>query len=153
MKNRKKKTFIFRGLGFPIKLINVPMRKMVGEWVLDIDFEKLERAVLECLIRKPAVLNGDELKFIRKFLNMTTVDFGKIFGVSHVAVVKWEHGKTQVSLSTDVCIRLYVLDHLNVKDKEFRKVYHEVNPEALAKTKDQKSHLITIDDFASLKIA
>ena len=43
MKNRKRETFIFRGLGFPIKLVNVPMRKMVGEWALDIDFDHLKK--------------------------------------------------------------------------------------------------------------
>ena len=112
MKNKKRKTFTFEGLGFPIKLVNVPMKKMVGEWVLDINFNKLQLAVLESLIRKPAPLNGDELKFMRKFLNMSTTEFGKIFGVTHAAVVKWEGGQTHANLSTDVCIRLYMFDHL-----------------------------------------
>ena len=34
MKKRKKKTFIYEGLGFPIKLINVPMKKVFGEWCI-----------------------------------------------------------------------------------------------------------------------
>ena len=87
MKDRKRETFIFRGLGFPIKLVNVPMRKMVGEWVLDVDFDQLQLTVLCGLLEKPALLNGDELKFIRKYLDLSTTEFGKIFGVSHVAVV------------------------------------------------------------------
>ncbi len=98
----KRATFIFRGLGFPIKLINVPMRKMVGEWTLDVNFNKFQLAVLDCLLHKPAPLTGDELRFIRKFLKMSTTDFGKIFGVTHVTVVKWESGQTRANLSTDV---------------------------------------------------
>ncbi len=31
MENRKTKTFIFKGLGFPIKLIDVSMKKM-ADW-------------------------------------------------------------------------------------------------------------------------
>ena len=145
MKDRKTKTFVYRGLGLPIKLINVPMRKMIGEWVIDINFSKLQLAVLHCLLYKVAPLNGDELKFIRKFLNMSTTDFGKILGVSHVAVIKWESGKTRANLSTDVCIRLYVFDHWKAKDKEFRKLYHEISPEKLSKSKGDKTFPISND--------
>jgi DNA-binding transcriptional regulator YiaG len=154
MKNTKTETFIFKGLGFPIKLINVPMKKMVGEWVLDINLNKLQLVVLECLVRKSAPLNGDELKFMRKFLNMSTTDFGKIFGVTHVAVVKWESGKTRINLSTEVCIRLYMFDRLiKAKDKDFRKLYHEINTEMLSKNKNEKIDPIAIDNFEDLKSA
>ena len=88
MKNKKKSTFVFQGFGFPIKLIDVPMRKVLGHWVIDIEMGKLEAVVLQALIHKPTLLNGDELRFIRKYLSMTTSEFGKLFGVSHVAVVK-----------------------------------------------------------------
>ena len=94
MKDRKKATFIYEGLGIPIKLINVSLKKMLGEWVLDINVNQLQLDILKALIHKSTPLNGKELKFIRKFLNMTTADFGKLFGVSHVAVVKWESRKT-----------------------------------------------------------
>lgn len=153
MKNRKRETFIFKGLGFPIKLVNVPMRKMVGEWVLDIDFDELELAVLRCLLEKPAPLNGDELKFVRKYLEMTTTEFGKIFGVSHVAVLKWEKG-TQINLSTDVCIRLYMYDHLEkIKDKDFRNFFHKVQLEKLAKNISEKTNPIVVNTFENRKSA
>jgi len=153
MKDRKKETFIFRGLGFPIKLVNVPMRKMVGEWVLDVDFDQLQLTVLCGLLEKPALLNGDELKFIRKYLDMSTTEFGKIFGVSHVAVVKWEKG-TRANPSTDFCIRLYIFDHLKkTKDKDFRNFYHKISLEKLAKSSNEKIGPLTIEDFEDLKSA
>jgi hypothetical protein len=43
--------------------------------------------VLCGLLEKPALLNGDELKFIRKYLDMSTTGFGKIFGVSRSFVM------------------------------------------------------------------
>lgn len=153
MKDRKRETFIFRGLGFPIKLVNVPMKKIIGEWVLDIDFEKLQLAVLRCILEKPAPLNGDELKFIRGYLEMTTTEFGRIFGVTHVAVVKWEKG-TRANLSTDVCIRLYMYDHLiKTKDKDFRNFYHKIKLERLAKNAKEKVDPIVIDTFEERKSA
>lgn len=153
MKDKKRKTFIFRGLGFPIKLINAPMRKILGEWVLDVNFEKLELVVLESLLKKPSPLTGDEMKFIRKFLDMTTKEFGEILGVSHVAVVKWESGHMSANLSADVCIRLYILDHLEAKDKEFRSFYQEINPAVLSKTRHEKPKPLVIDEFEELKSA
>jgi DNA-binding transcriptional regulator YiaG len=153
MKDRKTDKFIYKGLGLPIKLVNVPMKRVLGEWAIDIDFNKLQSVVLHCLLYKPAPLNGDELRFIRKFLEMSMTAFGKIFGVSHVAVVKWEGGKTRIPLSTDVYIRLYVLNYLHAKDKEFRSLYNMISPESLAKKKGEKIRPISIDATEDLKSA
>ncbi len=153
MKDRKKETFVYEGFGFPVKLIHVPMRKVIGEWVIDVDFHKLELAVLRCLLYKPTLLNGPELKFIRKFLDMTTTSFGKIFGVSHVAVVKWENSRTQAPASADVYIRLYVLNYLRAKDKEFRNLYNTISPHSLSMGKGGKGSPISIDIDEDLKSA
>ncbi len=153
MKNRKTETFIYEGLGFPIKLINVPMKKVFGEWAMDINFNKLQLAAVYGLIYKPTSLNGDELRFIRKFLDMSMADFGKVFGVSHVAVLKWENGKNHVSPPTDIYIRLYILDHLHAKDKEFRSLYNKISPKSLSKHKGEKIRPIAIDIDEDLKIA
>lgn len=153
MKDRKTDTFVYKGLGLPIKLINVPMKKVLGEWAIDIDFNKLQLVVLHCLLYKRAPLTGPELRYIRKFLEMSMVDFGKIFGVTHVAVVKWESGKTRIPLSTDVYVRLYALNYLRVKDKEFRVLYNTISPASLSKKKGEKMRLISIDAVEDLKCA
>src|SRR6267154_2707512 len=110
MRDRKKKTLVFEGLGFPIKLINAPMKKVFGEWYIDINMNKLMIIVFEALAHKPVPLTGDELGFIRSYLEMTTTEFGKTFGVSHVAVLKWESEENKVSPALELCIRLYILD-------------------------------------------
>jgi transcriptional regulator with XRE-family HTH domain len=153
MKDKKRETFIFRGMGFPIKLIKAPMKKMAGEWVLDVDFDKLELAVLRSLLEKQAPLSGDELKFIRKHLNMTTTEFGRIFGVSHVAVLKWERG-TRAHPSTDIYIRLYIYDHLEkTKDKDFRNFFHKIGLDMLAKQAKGKIGPLAINPLQELKSA
>src|SRR3990172_2552953 len=116
MKDRKTKTFIYEAFGFPILLINVPMRRIVGEWVIDVNFNALEKAVLRSVINKSTFLNGAELRFIRKYLALSTTDFGKIFDVSHAAISKWESEKASPPAATDVYIRLYLFDHLSAKD-------------------------------------
>ena len=154
MKDRKKKTFVFEGLGFPIKLINAPMKKVLGDWYIDINMNKLMLVALEALAHKPVALTGEELGFIRSYLEMTTTEFGKTFGVSHVAVLKWESGENNVSPALELCIRLYILDHLHAKDAEFRALYKELSLEQLSKSEKRKIHTFVVDATTEdLKIA
>jgi DNA-binding transcriptional regulator YiaG len=153
MSAKKIKTLIYKGLGFPIKLIDVPMKKMLGDWVMDIDMTELQHVVLKTLVYKPTPLTKEELKFIRHFLQMTTTEFGKTFGVTHSAVVQWENGKRNLSPSIELCIRLHTLNHLHVKDKEFRNLYNKISIEQLSQREEKRSLPIEIDASGDLLIA
>lgn len=154
MKNMKKKTFIFEGLGFPIKLINAPMRKKFGEWYIDIDMNKLMLVVLEALVHKPTALTGGEIGFIRSYLKMTAAEFGKAFGVSHVAVLKWESNENKISPSLDLYIRFFILDHLHAKDKEFKSLYQQLSLDQISKREKGKIHPLAVEVTSEdLKIA
>ena len=128
MTKQKRDTFIYEGLGFPVRLINVPMKKVFGEWVIDINFNLLQIAALHMLARKPTALTGGEIRFIVDFLRMSTRDFARIFSVSHAAVLKWVNEKSKMNPSTEVYLRLYLLNYLKVPDKEFKKAYLKVTP-------------------------
>lgn len=141
MKEIKKDTFIWEGLGFPIRLINVPMKKVFGEWILDINLVHFQKAVLNMLARKPTPLIGGELRFIIDYLEMSTREFAKLFGVTHAAVLKWINEKSRMNPGTEVCLRLYILNYLKVADKEFRKAYLTINPENLANAESEKTPL------------
>ncbi len=152
--NRKiQKQFIYRGFGFPVKLINVPMIKVFGKWAMDINFNKLEMVVLHQVLYKAGPLNGDEIRFIRKFLSMTTTEFGSIFGVSHVSVMNWEKGINHIAPASDIYLRLYLLNYLHVKDNEFRKMYSSISLEVLTKHKGKKIVPISINVDEDLKTA
>ena len=51
-KTKIQKTYIDYGFGFPVKLVNAPLRKIEKDWVLDLNFEKYEIAVLLGLAMK-----------------------------------------------------------------------------------------------------
>ncbi|HEY4254820.1 MAG TPA: hypothetical protein VGM34_00550 [Chlamydiales bacterium] len=145
VKNKKRQTFVYEGLGFPIKLIKAPMKKVFGEWFIDLDMNKLQLFVLNALVHKPTLLTGRELRFIRKYLRMTTTAFGKLFGISHVAVLKWEDEQNKISPSLEFYIRLYVLNHLHAKDKEFRAFYNAFTLEELSKSRVGKNPPLSLD--------
>lgn len=137
MVERKTETFIYQDLGFPIVLVDVPLRKSFGEWVLDINLNQLQSDVLFYLIHKKAGLTGSEVRFIRKYLEMTTTEFAKAFGVTHAAVLKWESGENGIMPTTDLCIRLFILRKLNAKNEEFGKLIYEILPEQLLQTSNE----------------
>jgi DNA-binding transcriptional regulator YiaG len=149
---RKRKTFIYRGLGIPVKLVNAPMKKAAGEWCIDINMNRLMRLVLEAVIHKPSSLTGNELRYIRKHLQMSMAEFGKIFGVSHVAVLKWEDEQNRISPSLELCIRLYVLNYLQAKDKDFRALFNELSLQQLSNQPKGKIYPIEAHN-EDLKIA
>lgn len=137
MTEKKTETFIYKDLGFPIQLIDVPMKKFMGEWVLDINLNILQLEVLKMLLHKPTQLQAEELRFIRKYFEMTTTAFGDAFGVSHAAVIKWENGHLP-ALPMDVYIRMFVMDRLKPKNAEFVKLFHEINVATLAQAKKSR---------------
>lgn len=143
-KNKKTETFIYEGLGFPIRLVNAPLKKIYGEWAFDFSMGTFQKAVLHLLAMKVSPLTGKELRFIIDYFEMSYRDFAKIFGVSHVAVVKWEKEKSKMNPSTEIYLRFYILNFLKVTDKEFRKLYLKINPEFLANAKLEET-LLEID--------
>lgn len=140
---RKKETFIYEGLGFPIKLIDIPMKKVFGEWVIDIDMNALQMFVFKGLIHKPYPLTGREMRFMRKFTEMSTTEFGKNLGVSHATVVKWEKEQAKVSPIQETYIRMYFLDFL--MDRKLLSLYKEITPKMLAETKNEKHSLFSVN--------
>ncbi len=149
MSELKRDTFIYDGLGFPVRLINVPLKKVFNEWILDIDFNQFHLAVLLMLVKKRSRLRGKEVRFIRHYLELSTHAFAKLFGVTHTAILKWENEERKMGVGTEICIRLHVLDHLKVTDKEFRKIYLTFTPEVITKKPSQNIPLdIEVDKIA-----
>ena len=102
----KRETFIYEGLGFPLELIDTPMKKVFGEWVIDIDMNELQLFVFKGLIHKPYPLTGKEMRFMRKFLGLSTTELAEKLAVSHATVVKWENEQVKVAPIQETYIRM-----------------------------------------------
>jgi len=132
----KKETFTYEGLGFPIELIDVPMKKVFDEWVIDIDLNALQKFVFNGLIHKPYPLTGKEIKFMRKFLEISTTELGEKLGVSHATIVKWEKEQAKISPGQEPYIRMVFCEYL--KDNELLNLYKEIKPAKLAEARREK---------------
>ncbi|HSX26861.1 MAG TPA: hypothetical protein VLE89_07655 [Chlamydiales bacterium] len=136
MKTKKAKRFVYEGLGFPVVLINVPLVNKRGVWTPAIDYNKLQKQVLVALAHKPVALTGNEVHFIRAYFEMTLENFGKHFGVTHVAVLMWEkmgNKPGKINPTTELCIRLFVLEKLKMNNQVFRDAFREFDIEGIVK--------------------
>lgn len=129
METKIQKEFIDMGFGFPVKLLNVPMVKVRGQWTPRVNYNRLADLVLVMLAAKGSRLTGNQIKFIRTYFEMTLQEFGRRFDVSHPAVLKWEKlgdKATLMNWPTEKDIRLFILERLHAKPTELAKLYGEL---------------------------
>ena len=126
MDRKIKKHFIYPGLGFPVDLTDVPMVKVRGEWIPDIDYTELEEKMALAVPLRPVRLTGNEVRFLRLHLTLTASVLARQLGVTHQAVTRWEQTgdePTQMGWSTEKDLRLFVLARKGVGDRVFRQAY------------------------------
>lgn len=132
MERRIQKLFVDEGLGFKVRLHNVPMVKVRGAWTPEINYNVFSKVVLLALSHKPARLTGAEVRFIRQQLEMTLQSFAERFCVTHVAVIKWEKAgnkPTSMAWTTEKDLRLFILSKFSAKPNEIAKLYEELEKE------------------------
>lgn len=127
--------YVYHGFGFPVTLCHVPLLKIRGAWTPDVDYERLQRALLSALAGNPARLSGHEIRFIRLSFDMTLQAFAGRFAVTHPAVLKWEaarHSATGMAWATEKDIRLFVVSKTQERPARFLDRYREleVQPKA-----------------------
>lgn len=128
-KHKIEAAYIYNGFGFPLVLHNVPMVNIRGVWTPDIRWNRLEKIVLLLLAHHQAELTGNQIRFIRHFMELNQREFSDLFRVTHAAVVKWEKSQdkpAKMQVTTQIAIRLCILDNLIKDDKDFRNAYHNL---------------------------
>ncbi len=94
------------------------------------------------MTHKPIALTENEIHFIRTYFEMTLENFGKLFGVTHVAVLTWEKTKNKpakINPTTELYIRLLILEKLNMNNQIFREAFREFNIAGFVKTSKTSS--------------
>lgn len=139
--HKVERRYLYKGLGFPIYLISVPMIKIHGIWTPDIDYNVLQKEVLIALATRPFPLTGDQLQFIRKYFEMKLQNFASQFGITHAAIIKWENRRDRIAKilpSTEICIRLFILEKLDVPNKEFRSIFRSFDLSKIAEIQKRR---------------
>ncbi len=90
---------------------------------------ELHRVIGEALARKPALLTGPEIRFLRKNLGLASKDFADLLGVDKATVSRWENGKQVPDRPTDRFIRLVYAAHKGISLEWLMAQFPEISGE------------------------
>lgn len=92
----------------------------------------LMRALAVAVICKPYRLQGEDIRFLRKYLEMTGDEFARVIDVDKTTVSKWENNDDPIGKNNDRLVRLTVLglgEGLQEKLNEvIRHVFPQIKP-------------------------
>jgi putative zinc finger/helix-turn-helix YgiT family protein len=94
-----------------VTLMNVEMRRCpeCGEYEVDIPrIDELHRLIAQTVASKKHRLTPQEVRFLRKYLGFSGVDFARTLDVTPETVSRWETGKKQMSPVAERALRLMV---------------------------------------------
>jgi transcriptional regulator with XRE-family HTH domain len=75
------------------------------------DLDDLLKAISLQLSMKKS-LNGKEVRFLRKQLDVTQAKLARYVGLNAQQVARWEKGESEITESAAAILRLLILDHL-----------------------------------------
>ena len=82
-----------------------------GEYEMVIHaIESLHRTIAEVLIEKQGRLDHDEIRFLRKHLNVSATEFAELVDAAPPTVSRWERGSQRMSLMAERLLRLMVIN-------------------------------------------
>ena len=99
--------------GLPnVHLRSIPARKCTACGALRIAIpaiESLHRAIALALLKKQTRLTGREVRFLRKYIGLSGVDFARRIGATPEAVSRWETDLKPIGPQSERLLRLLVV--------------------------------------------
>jgi DNA-binding transcriptional regulator YiaG len=126
METKIAKEYKYSDLAIDIILKDVVLYKIGREWAPKIDIEKLSKNVFTLLTYRAASFSGNEILFIRTYLQMSKSEFGRELSVSHTAVAKWEKsGKkiTSMDIGTELLLKMVMAEKSGATASKYQEIY------------------------------
>jgi DNA-binding transcriptional regulator YiaG len=86
-----------------------------GEGLTIKNLDQLRKAIGCYLASQKKALSSKELRFLRKEMDLTQSDLGKLTGLSSQQVARWEKGDSEISGPADVLLRALYIQHVGSK--------------------------------------
>lgn len=71
--------------------------------------KRLMDTIAFAVASQPWKLRGSDVRYLRKYLEMTGLSFGKLVQVEPETLSRWEHGRQEIGKNTDRLIRFVVM--------------------------------------------
>jgi DNA-binding transcriptional regulator YiaG len=100
-------------VGVPVKLTKIQLAKCPECGNVDPiihNINDLLNTVALAIVCSPQKLNGREIKFLRKYVGKTAVEFGRLLHMDETHLSKVENDRTQIGDHSDKLVRFLVLN-------------------------------------------
>ena len=119
-----------------------------GEKIVNIPaMPELHSLLSLSLIKKTSLLNGKEIRFLRKNMDLTAKKLSKYIGVDNATLSRWETGNQAIDKSHDRLLRLIYSNIKHLSPEETRhlieKDFEKIQPEQKA----VPPHTIPVDEW------
>lgn len=84
-----------------------------GKCVSAFNRDGLHKFIGEIIIKRPALLPGTKVRFLRKRLNLSQSAVGFLFGVKELTIARWKKSRTHISRTSDAGLRVLFTEHYN----------------------------------------
>jgi putative zinc finger/helix-turn-helix YgiT family protein len=129
-----------------VTLMNVEVRRCpeCGEYEVEIPrFDELHRLIAQTVASKKERLTPQEIRFLRKYLGFSGVDFAATLDVTPETVSRWENGKKQMSPVAERALRLMVFVREPIAEYPLEKLAEIAQGEAVPlrmKFRESRAH-------------
>jgi DNA-binding transcriptional regulator YiaG len=117
---KKLKTYIFTGFGFEILLKDVVIKSVDGVEYPDINMSKLKNDTTRALLTSKQSLTGNQLKFIRTYLQMSLDELSAKIHIPASTLRSWENkgaAFTGLSIDQEKAFRILTINQILDKEK------------------------------------
>lgn len=97
---------VFLGSGYDV--VDTPE----GRGVRIRNLDGLHCAIGEYLAAHKKILSGKELRYLRKHMELTQAELGKLIGLSGQQVARWEKDQCDISGAAESLLRVLFMEHL-----------------------------------------
>ena len=121
VKTRREKSYRYAESGLPdmvlVDAATITTCEQCGETYIGIQaVGELHRQIARALLLKKGRLAGEEIRFLRKSLGWSGVDFAKKMGAQPETVSRWENNRTPMGPQADRLLRLLVATSTPIMD-------------------------------------
>lgn len=86
------------------------------------NLDGLHKAIGCYLVMQKKTLNGKEIRFLRKHLDLTQSELGKLVGVTSQQVARWEKDQSPISGAAEALVRVLFLEQFKNKTIKVRDI-------------------------------
>ena len=83
-----------------------------GEGVRIEDVDGLHKALAHAIVTAKAAFTGEELRFLRKYLQLSQAGLGRLLGLSDQSIARWEKGQGAIDPSAERLVRMVVRERM-----------------------------------------